>query len=654
MKKLKIEDAIGKTLCHDISAMRDGFKGAAFKRGHVITKEDIPAFLDLGKHTVFVWEDHAGEVHEEDAALRMAAMAPVEGAHYTAPSEGKVLLIADTRGMFRVDTALQKEINSIGDITISSPSRPLSGGAWGRLASMRIVPLVTREEQILKAEELCKGRKLLDLRPYNHLKVGVIITGSEVYSGRIKDKFEPVVREKLSQYPCDILGITLCDDDGYDHGRVPPVHRSGADLLIYSGGMSVDPDDVTPTAISSLGADIVKYGLPAQPGNMTLVAYLGNIALLGVPGAAISLPTTMFDVLLPQVFAGDKLTRNDLINLAEGAFASCAKTVISPTAPLAGTEMKDGFGRQISYLRVSVTDKCDLRCRYCMPEEGVIKKQHADMMTEDETIDAIRAPQRLASPRSASPVGNLWSKEHPVLCKRAADVRGITELCLTTNGTALSRLAQPLRDAGVHRINLSLDTLNPEKYAYMTRNGRLDEALAGLQAALDAGFSQVKINAVLIGGFNEDEIPALAALSVDQPIDVRFIELMPMYDSGEFGADAFIPASRVLEALPQALPEEPDGGVARLYRLPGAKGRIGLISPVNEHFCGQCNRLRLTADGKIKPCLHSNQEYSIKGMNFDEIKQQFIRAVSAKPAQHEELSRDKRSQAGRNMNQIGG
>lgn len=331
MKKLKIEDAIGKTLCHDISAMRDGFKGAAFKRGHVITKEDIPAFLDLGKRTVFVWEDHAGEVHEEDAALRMAAMAPVEGAHYTAPSEGKVLLIADTRGMFRVDTALQKEINSIGDITISSlPDHyPVEPGA--RLASMRIVPLVTREEQILKAEELCKDRKLLDLRPYNHLKVGVIITGSEVYSGRIKDKFEPVVREKLSQYPCDILDITLCDDDV---DMITTASRQfidqGADLLIYSGGMSVDPDDVTPTAISSLGADIVKYGLPAQPGNMTLVAYLGDIALLGVPGAAISLPTTMFDVLLPQVFCGDKLTRNDLINLAEGGLCQLCKNCHFP------------------------------------------------------------------------------------------------------------------------------------------------------------------------------------------------------------------------------------------------------------------------------------------------------------------------------------
>ena len=331
MKKLKIEDAIGKTLCHDISAMRDGFKGAAFKRGHVITKEDIPAFLDLGKRTVFVWEDHAGEVHEEDAALRMAAMAPVEGAHYTAPSEGKVLLIADTRGMFRVDTALQKEINSIGDITISSlPDHyPVEPGA--RLASMRIVPLVTREEQILKAEELCKDIKLLDLRPYNHLKVGVIITGSEVYSGRIKDKFEPVVREKLSQYPCDILGITLCDDDV---DMITAASRQfidqGADLLIYSGGMSVDPDDVTPTAISSLGADIVKYGLPAQPGNMTLVAYLGDIALLGVPGAAISLPTTMFDALLPQVFCRDKLTRNDLINLAEGGLCQLCKNCHFP------------------------------------------------------------------------------------------------------------------------------------------------------------------------------------------------------------------------------------------------------------------------------------------------------------------------------------
>lgn len=331
MKKIRVEDAVGMALCHDITAMRDGFKGAAFKRGHVITPEDIPALLDLGKRTVFVWEENAGEIHEEDAALRMAAMAPVEGAHYTAPSEGKVLLMADKRGMFRVDTALLQQINSIGDITISTlPDHyPVEPGA--RLASMRIVPLVTKEEQILRAEQLCADKKLLDLRPYQEKKLGVIITGSEIYSGRIKDKFEPVVRAKMKRYPAQILGVTICDDDlDMITSEAKKFLDRGADFLIFTGGMSVDPDDLTPTAIRTLGADIVTHGVPSQPGNMTLVAYLGETAILGVPGAAISLPTTIFDVLLPQIFAGDRITKADLIRLGDGGLCQLCKSCHFP------------------------------------------------------------------------------------------------------------------------------------------------------------------------------------------------------------------------------------------------------------------------------------------------------------------------------------
>ena len=331
MKKIRVEDAVGMALCHDITAMRDGFKGAAFQRGHVITPEDIPALLDLGKRTVFVWEENAGEIHEEDAALRMAAMAPVEGAHYTAPSEGKVLLMADKRGMFRVDTALLQQINAIGDITISTlPDHyPVEPGA--RLASMRIVPLVTKEEQILRAEQLCAEKKLLDLRPYQEKKLGVIITGSEIYSGRIRDKFEPVVRAKMKQYPAQILGVTICDDDlNMITSEAKKFLDRGADFLIFTGGMSVDPDDLTPTAIRILGADIVTHGVPSQPGNMTLVAYLGETAILGVPGAAISLPTTIFDVLLPQIFAGDRITKADLIRLGDGGLCQLCKNCHFP------------------------------------------------------------------------------------------------------------------------------------------------------------------------------------------------------------------------------------------------------------------------------------------------------------------------------------
>ena len=331
MKKIEVQQAIGETLCHDITAMRDGFKGAAFKRGHVITEADVPLLLDLGKRHVFVWEENAGEIHEEDAALRMAAMAPVSGAHYTAPSEGKVVLIADQPGMFRVNTALLEKINSIGDITITTlPDHyPVQPGE--RLASMRIIPLVTRETQIIEAEKLCAGEKLLDLRPYRQRKAGVIITGSELYTGRIQDKFQPVVRAKLQNYPAEILGATICDDDLSMICRTARDYLDkGADFLIFSGGMSVDPDDLTPTAIRTLGAEIVSYGVPAQPGNMTLLAYLGNIPVLGVPGAAISLPTTLFDVMLPQIFAGDRFTKADLVRMGDGGLCHMCKACHYP------------------------------------------------------------------------------------------------------------------------------------------------------------------------------------------------------------------------------------------------------------------------------------------------------------------------------------
>ncbi len=327
MKKIEVEKAVGMTLCHDITAIRDGFKGAAFKRGHVVTQEDVPALLDIGKKHVFVWEENAGELHEEDCALRLADMAPVDGAEYEGPSEGKMVLRAKVSGQFRVDTGLLKQINSIGDITISTlPDHyPVAPGA--RLASMRIVPLVTKEEQIIRAEELCRGKKLLDLKPYAHRRAGVIITGSEVYSGRIKDKFEPVVRAKLAAYPCEILGVRICDDDlDMITGAARGFLDSGADLLIFTGGMSVDPDDLTPTAVRKLGAETVSHGVPSQPGNMTLVAYLGSAAVLGVPGAAVSMPTTIFDVLLPQIFTGERITKEDLVNLGDGGLCQqCAQ-----------------------------------------------------------------------------------------------------------------------------------------------------------------------------------------------------------------------------------------------------------------------------------------------------------------------------------------
>ncbi len=317
--------------------------------------------------------------------------------------------------------------------------------------------------------------------------------------------------------------------------------------------------------------------------------------------------------------------------------------------------MIDRLGRDITYLRISVTDKCNLRCRYCMPEDGVCKKDHADMLTEDEIIQAVEVAASLGIKKIRITGGEPLVKKNIVsICRRTAAVEGIKEVCLTTNGVLLPELAKPLKEAGVKRINLSLDTLDPEKYAYITRIGKLDHFKAGLDAAFAAGFEKIKINAVLIGGFNDNEIVELARLTQQYPLDMRFIEMMPMYDSGDFDEKAFVPYSRVLEVLPEAEAVPRDGGVAKLYRLPDAKGNIGLISPLNAHFCGECNRLRLTADGKLKPCLHSADEYSIRGLDHGEMKRVMEQAIWNKPAWHGDLDAVNRSRAGRNMNEIGG
>ena len=317
--------------------------------------------------------------------------------------------------------------------------------------------------------------------------------------------------------------------------------------------------------------------------------------------------------------------------------------------------MKDGFGREITYLRLSVTERCNLRCRYCMPEDGICTKRHEDMLTEDEMIMAVQAAASLGVRKLRLTGGEPLVKKNILsICERCAKVEGIKEVCLTTNGTLLPQMAKQLREVGVDRLNISLDTLNPDKYAYITRRGTLDQALQGIEAALDAGFGHLKINAVLIGGFNDDEIPALAELTRRYPADMRFIELMPMTDNEEFGQKAYVSGAAVLAVLPELEPVSQNDGVAKLYHLPGAQGNIGLISAVSSHFCATCNRIRLTADGKLKPCLHSDQEYSIKGLDYEGMRREMERAILAKPACHAPLSAVERSSAGRNMNQIGG
>ncbi len=317
--------------------------------------------------------------------------------------------------------------------------------------------------------------------------------------------------------------------------------------------------------------------------------------------------------------------------------------------------MLDTFNRPITYLRVSVTDLCNQRCRYCMPEVGVCKRSREEMLTEDEMIRAIETAASLGIKKVRITGGEPLVKPNIVrICERTAAVEGINEVCVTTNGVRLLELAKPLRAAGVSRINISLDTLIEDKFSYITRRNYFNDVMTGIEAAFCAGFEKIKLNCVLIGGFNDDEIADFVAITKEHPIDVRFIELMPMYDSGDFGEAAYLPISAVTERVPELVPLAADGGVARRFALPGAKGEVGLISPLTDHFCDTCNRIRLTADGKLKPCLHSPIEIPIKSLDDAAMKDAFAEAITRKPAHHPLLSNEHRSEAGRNMNQIGG
>ena len=317
--------------------------------------------------------------------------------------------------------------------------------------------------------------------------------------------------------------------------------------------------------------------------------------------------------------------------------------------------MIDNYGRNINYIRISVTELCNLRCRYCMPEEGIEKRSHEEMMTAEETVDAARAAVSLGIDKIRITGGEPLVKRGIVkLCREIAAIDGVRELCITTNGTLLGQYAKGLYDAGVNRLNISLDTLDHDKFRYITRLGELDDVLEGIEAAFEAGFEKIKINTVLMGGFNDDEIENFVALTKDRHIEVRFIELMPIGGGLNFEKAQFISCDEVLQRVPELESMEMSDGVASMYRLPGAAGRVGLIRPISCEFCSGCNKIRLTADGMLKPCLHLDAEISIKGHTQEEMTAVMKQAILDKPQKRDTMDADNPSQAGRNMNRIGG
>lgn len=315
--------------------------------------------------------------------------------------------------------------------------------------------------------------------------------------------------------------------------------------------------------------------------------------------------------------------------------------------------MLDGEGRLIEYLRLSVTDRCNCRCTYCMPAGGVPMLGHRDILSFEELTEVVAACARLGVRKVRLTGGEpLVRRGLPELVRMIRAVPGVEELAMTTNATLLAPVAAELRAAGLDRLNVSLDTLDAARYAELTRGGSLEDALAGLAAARDAGFSHAKVNCVLMGGVNDADVPRLAELARIEPIDVRFIELMPMGPCAGWPKARFIPAETVLEAVPGLQPLRRDG-VAELWHTPGWEGNVGLIRPMSHRFCDGCSRIRVTADGRLKPCLHSAAEIPLRGLHGEALLAELRRGIAAKPAYHH-MDQDHASQSARDMNEIGG
>ena len=313
--------------------------------------------------------------------------------------------------------------------------------------------------------------------------------------------------------------------------------------------------------------------------------------------------------------------------------------------------MKDRFGRDITYLRISVTDLCNLRCKYCMPESGVESLCHNDILSLEEIVEIVKVAAKNGITKIRLTGGEpLVRRGFVHLCKEISKIEQIEDIAITTNGVHLKSMADDLFENKVKRINFSLDTLVKEKYNDITRRNDFDKTMESLFYAIEKGF-KVKLNVVLIGGFNDDEIENFVKLANDYDLEVRFIELMQIGETANWSKDKFVSNKIVLEKVPKL---EFDGvsGVAKIYKIKGQKGKIGLISPISCSFCSDCNRIRLTSDGKLKPCLHSKDEINLKGLSGEELEEVFKRGIFDKPEKHH--LEEGKSESARDMNKIGG
>ena len=332
MKLIKTVDAEGAVLCHDITQIIKGVtKDAVFRKGHVVTKEDIPVLLSVGKDQLYVWEKEEGMLHENDGAEILCAMCKGEHMERSQAKEGKIELTAACDGLLKVDNKGLKTVNGFGQMMIATRHGNFAVKKGDKLAGTRIIPLVIEEEKMTKAKEAAMAatgnKPILNLLPFKHKKVGIVTTGNEVFYGRIKDTFAPVIEGKLAEFDTEIINhVTWNDDDTKVTASILDMIHKGADIVVCTGGMSVDPDDKTPLAIKNTGADIVSYGAPVLPGAMFMLAYYQvtegddprTVAIMGLPGCVMYAKRTIFDLVLPRVMADDKVTAEELAALGPG------------------------------------------------------------------------------------------------------------------------------------------------------------------------------------------------------------------------------------------------------------------------------------------------------------------------------------------------
>ena len=321
MKEIRVEDAVGQVLCHDVTQIVRGVtKGAKFKKGHVITAEDVPELLKLGKENIFVWESDSTKLHENEAAEILRGICQGHGLESTPVSEGKIELKATIDGVFHVDADKLNALNEIDDICIATLQNKIPVRKGKTVAGMRVIPLVIDRLKMERTKTIAGEIPILKVNPYQKLKVGLIVTGSEIYRERIKDTFTPVIESKLRAFGLEVNERRLSDDTKeMTRSKILELVGLGMELILCTGGMSVDPDDRTPAAISSTGAEVVTYGVPVLPGAMFMLAYLNKqIPIMGLPGCVMFCSRTIFDIVLPRVLTGEKLTRHELKHMGIG------------------------------------------------------------------------------------------------------------------------------------------------------------------------------------------------------------------------------------------------------------------------------------------------------------------------------------------------